>query len=88
MNKFEAFDGDTKFQRISKRAARTAYNAGKPVVLCPVKLYPFGGFRPSMMIQKTELPEYSFYTRVRDFESYNANCNETGYYASFYIEVK
>jgi hypothetical protein len=98
MNKFFAMDGNTKFERVSKRAARVAYELGKPVVLCPCKLYPFGGYRPSMMLQRDfeddaqrdalGLTGHTFVERVQNFEWYNANCWETGYYASFFIEVK
>lgn len=88
MNKFTARDGNVLFKRVSKRAARIAYDAGKPVVLCPCKLYPFGGFRPSMLEQKTDQSEQSFYDLVESFEHYNCQLNETGYYASFFIEVR
>lgn len=86
MNKVKAIDGKTAFVRIGKRAARIAFDAGKPVVFCPVKLYPFGGFRPSVMIQKTADGWNDFDYAVSNFESYNCQLNETGYYAAFYIE--
>lgn len=95
MNVFTAKDGNTTFKRISKVAARKAYLEGKPVVLCPCKLYPFGGFRPSCMIQRDAeddaqrdalgLTGHSFNERVQNFEWYNCNMNETGYYTSFFV---
>ena len=97
MNNMTARDGNTQFKRISKVAARKAYDAGLPVVFCPVKLYPFGGFRPSCMLQRDfaddlERAEFglkadSFNDRVQDFEWYNCNLNETGKYAAFYVAV-
>jgi hypothetical protein len=98
MNQFTVRDGNTVFKRVSKVAARKVYESGKPVVLCPVKLYPFGGFRPSCMVQrnlqdeesraKCELKIDSFDDVVQNFQWYNCNLNETGKYASFYVAVK
>jgi hypothetical protein len=96
MNKLIAYDGDTKFVRVSKAAARKAYDAGQPVVLCPVKLAPFGGFRPSCMVQRDfedekqrasyGLSVNTFADVVRDFCWYNCQLNETGYYASYWVQ--
>lgn len=95
MNRVKAYDGNILYIRVSKTKARQAYVAGKPVVFCPVKLYPFGSFRPSMQIDnKMALASIDapggqgssayFNAMVRDFEWYNCNSNETGYYAAFY----
>lgn len=84
MNKHKFYDGNTPFVRINKRAARIAFEAGKPVVFCPVKLAPFGGFRPSVMMQKSDASA-SFDDSVKNFEWYNCQLNETGYYTAFYI---
>ncbi len=86
MIKVKAYDGKTPFVRIGKRAARAAFNAGKPVVFCPVGLYPFGSFRPSVMIQKTQAERGDFDKYVREFENYNCTDSETGAYAAFYVE--
>jgi hypothetical protein len=96
MNRFTAYDGDTRFVRVTKAKARRAYAMGKPVVLCPVKLMPFGGFRPSMMVQRDfhdEIERTAFGLNVMDFDyisdsfvSYNCYLNETGYYPSYWVQ--
>lgn len=85
MNTIHANDGDVRYVRVSKVAARKAFDAGKVVVLCPVRLYPFGSFRPSCMIDDKQ--EGTFDALVRNFEWYNCQLNETGYYASFYVRA-
>jgi len=85
MNKITAYDGNTRFERISKVKAKQLFNAGKPIVFCPVKLYPFGGFRPSCMIQGDDDPHQEFADYVLQFQWYNCNCYETGYYTAFYV---
>jgi len=97
MNQIQARDGNTMFKRVSKAAARKLYESGAPVVLCPVKLFPFGGFRPSFLVQRNKAEEESrakygldvpgFNDVVQDFEWYNCNLNETGKYAAFYVAV-
>lgn len=84
MNHVKAMDGSTAFNRVSKAAARKAFNAGREVVFCPCKLAPFGPFRPSVMFQKGQRGRDDFDGTVKDFQHYNCNMNETGYYASFY----
>lgn len=89
MNKITALDGNVRHNRVSKAAARKMWDAGRPVVFCPVKLYPFGGFRPSCMLQKSdERPDFD--TAVQDFVWYNCQLNETGFYPAYYVaeEVK
>lgn len=84
MNRVKAYDGKTPYNRVSKAAARKAFNAGKPVILCPVKLYPFGAWRPSCMIQGDQCSD-TFERLLENFIWYNCQLNETGYYAAFYI---
>lgn len=79
-------DGDVKYKKVPKNVARQAWNRGEPVVLCPCKLYPFGGFRPSVIVSKKEWA-YAFDDVVKDFQWYNCTLNETGYYASYYVKV-
>ncbi len=87
MLKIKARDGDVRYIRISKAQARKAFDAGKAMWFCPCKLYPFGGWRPACLINPADYAEAQrpFDTVVRDFESYNCTCNETGTYAAFYI---
>lgn len=85
MNQAKVFDGNIAYNRVSKATARKLYNEGKFIVFCPVKLHPFGEFRSSMMIQNTQ--EWKdFDHAVTNFEWYNCQLNETGYYAAFYIQ--
>lgn len=83
MNKIIAYDGDTRHVRVTRREARKIFNQGAPVVFCPSKLYPFGGFRPSCMVQNSDAwPDFD--CAVRNFEWYNCT-HETGYYPAFYV---
>lgn len=96
MNSITLKDGDQTWQRVSKVAARKAWDAGKPVVFCPVKLHPFGGFRPSIQRQRDFADEEqrksygldvpTFDQVSQDFAWYNCTC-ETGYYPSYWIAV-
>lgn len=84
MNKHIFYDGGTPFRRIDKRKARAAFDAGKPVILCPVNLHPFGSFRPSCMVQKGD-DGRTFDAVNRDFMWHNCSDRETGLYSAFYI---
>lgn len=96
MNTYYATDGNVRYKRVNKTVARKHYEAGQPVVLCPCNLYPFGGFRPSLMVQRDEEREAEaatfgqqqagFDKVVSEFVSYNCQLNETGYYASYWIK--
>jgi hypothetical protein len=98
MMEMTARDGDVKYERVNKTTARKAWDEGKPVVLCPVKLYPFGGFRPSCMIQRDVKDEESrkafglnvddFNAKCTDFIWYNCQLFETGYYPSYWVKVE
>ncbi len=84
MNKHKFYDGDVAHNRVSKTAARKLWEGGRPIVFCPVKLAPFGSFRPSCMLQKgEERPDFD--AAVRDFVWYNCQMRETGYYPAFYV---
>lgn len=95
MNKVIAYDGATRFERVSKARAAQVWQAGAPLVMCPVKLYPFGAWRCGMLAQRDKADEEqraayglnvdTFADRVRNFEWYNATCNETGRYTAFYV---
>lgn len=85
MNKFKCREGSAVFQRVTKTAARKAWEANKTVVFCPANLYPFGGFRPSITMHPQD-GRSPFDEVVRDFEYYNCTCSETGKYASFFVE--
>lgn len=86
MEKHKFYDGKTPYIRVNKRQARNAFNAGTPVIFCPVKLHPFGAFRPSVMMQDKG-GAYRFDDHVRNYEWFNCQISETGYYTAFYLEV-
>lgn len=81
----------SELKQVSKRTARKLYNEGITVYLVPSNLYPdFNGvWIQPFGIDKNrpdELPEnLDFDKRVNNFEYYNCNCNEFGYYSNFYI---
>lgn len=88
MNKVTAYDGNTRFERVSKAKARQLFDTGKPVVFCPINLYPFGGFRPSCMIDNSKGEWKNFDYAVSNFQWYNCTCNETGKYTAFYVNAE
>jgi hypothetical protein len=88
MNRYIAIDGDIRYRRIGKSRARQAWDAGLDVVFCPHRLYPFGGWRPSILASQQSFAGRAFDDVVREFESYNCCWNETGYYASYFVRVE
>lgn len=98
---YRAFtDSDRKtWERVTKTKARTAYNNGLTVILCPVNMPPvnrrFTGWNGGVYVNIDRddyigvsdkwTKENSFDRVVNCFEFYNCN-NETGKYAAFYIE--
>ena len=87
MNKVTCRDGNRVFRRVSKAAARKAWKGNQAVTFCPAKLYPFGGWRPSITVNPQDTERKPFDDVVRGFEYYNCQLHETGYYAAFYVEV-
>lgn len=86
MNKITAYDGNTRFERVSKAKAKQLFDAGKPVVFCPVNLYPFGGFRPSCTIDNTMYGSIrDFAWVVKEFEWFNCTDKDAGKYTAFYV---
>jgi hypothetical protein len=75
------------YKRITKRTAERLYNAGQPVLFCPVKLIPGGPWGIGCVVIKEE--GRTFEQEVNAFEYYNCCYSDTGYYTAFYIkEVK
>lgn len=87
MNKYTFTDEHSTYTRISKQTARKLWAKGaNNIALCPVKMRPGYPFAMHMTLgQSEEHKEYGFEKYVRNFEWYNANCYETGYYTAFYI---
>lgn len=76
-----------KVRRISKAAARKAYEAGQTIGLCASKMYPSTtGWRLLCEVSAGSTEE-SFESTVLNYTVYNCT-NETGLYPSFYIRIK
>ena len=71
------------YKRITKRTAERLYNAGQPVLFCPVNLIPGGPWGIGCIVTKKE--GRTFAQEVNAFEYYNCN-NEAGSYTAFYIQ--
>lgn len=79
--------------RVSKRKARTLYDAGQTIRLCPVKINPCNEYYPMSfdmnLNDKWDVEpfdwEKTFDARTNRFEYYNCQYNETGKYAAFYV---
>lgn len=90
-------DGASRYTRITFAQARKRFNANLPFQICPVKLRPGMPFAVDMLVDPAHIkaersltptyptPESLFDATVVDFCFYNANCNETGTYAAFYL---
>ena len=84
-----------EYKRINKTAARTAYAAGKTVILCACNLRPFGPWHPEVTAvyadrdeTEKDTPAIDYFNKlVNYFEVYNCINNETGKYTAFYIEL-
>lgn len=84
------------YRRISKPAARKAYQAGETVYIIPCKMRPDNMYMPAMAISckpsqdksTVEIPSCAatFDSRVNAFEYYNCS-PETGNYTAFYTLV-
>jgi hypothetical protein len=81
MNKFTIGN----LTRVSKGIARKLWGQNKILSLCPVKLRPDGPWRPNIDVFPEEQKEKEFDKFVNEFEWYNCQLNETGYYTAFYI---
>lgn len=88
-----------RLTRITKAAARKLWGKAD-ISLCPCKLRPDGVWRPNIDIFAAEINEnkeiwgeaqkysWDFDARVQNFEWYNCQMNETGYYTAFYLIKK
>lgn len=73
------------YRRISKPIAKKVYDEGKELMVCPCKLRPGEPWHPEGIIRNTTNRKFKYV--IRDYEFYHCN-GETGWYLSFYIEVK
>lgn len=91
MRKYTITDSNGKtWERISKRAAKIAYDKGLTVVFCPVNIRPFTPWHLESAINKDleSCSSVAFENVVNAFEYYNCTCNETGRYTAFYVQVE
>lgn len=77
----------TEYKRTNKATARKVFNYGKAIVLCPCKLFPFGGWNPGLLLDNTGEDSKDFDKLCRDVAWYNCNY-DAGQYLAFYIEVE
>jgi hypothetical protein len=87
MNQYRISDSGTTYTRISKVKARKLHATGTPIYLIAHKMRPGFPFSLGMImpdVERMESESFTFDKYVRNFEWYNANCNETGLYSSFY----
>lgn len=83
MNKREFSSSGTLYTRISKVAARKAYNAGRAVYVAPVNYRPFGPWFTAPEIRNDSGATFDSY--INSFEYYNCTLPEAGKYAAYYI---
>lgn len=77
-------DKDRTYTRISKATARTLFESGREILLCPVHLRPGEPYHPECVIKKGE---QDFDTYIAMFKFHTANNSEAGFYPAFYIET-
>lgn len=85
MREYSFIEDGYKFERVSKRVARAAYNNGLRVLFCPVNLRPGKPYNPEVSVSG-KAPA-TFEQALNAFEYYNPRGNETGRYTAFYIPV-
>ena len=73
------------FNRVTKKAAKAAYENGQTVVFCPVNLRPGEPYHPEVFVKKED--GSVFENVLNAFEYYNLNGKETGTYTAFYVQV-
>jgi hypothetical protein len=74
--------------RISKSRARKLWAQDKIIHFCPVKLRPGLPFASDIAYYPEEQKNNDFNKTVLNFEWYNCQMNETGYYTAFYLRTK
>ena len=79
------YNGAT-YTRVTKAAARRAFENGETVIFCPCNLRPFDPWHPETPVEKTA-ENNDFQKLVNAFEFYNCINTETGKYTAFYMEV-
>ena len=70
------------YKRIRKDEARRLHDDGTTIYLLPCKVYPSD---KHPWIQPYKMDDRPFEKAVNEFEFYNCNIAELGYYAAYYI---
>ena len=70
------------YARISKAAARRAFNAGEVVYFCACNMRPGAPWNPEIAADNSD--GSSFAAAVGRVEYYNCTCAETGRYLAYY----
>ena len=68
------------WQRVSKRRAKSAYNAGHDVIITPANIEPFNPWRTHARISNKRQ-----WGCINEYEYYNCNSAELGRYPAYYI---
>lgn len=78
------------WMRVNKRHARSAYDAGRDVIITPVYVNPFNMWRTHARISKRKQwgCNATFDSIVNDYEYYNCNSAELGCYPAYYIRLE
>lgn len=76
--------------RVSKRRAKSAYNAGHDVIITPANIEPFNPWRTHARISSKRQwgCNATFDAFVNDYEYYNCNSNEVGRYPAYYVRTE
>lgn len=82
-------DGGT-WVRVSKRRARSAYEAGGDVIITPANIEPFNPWRTHARISRRKQwgVDVTFDSIVNEYECYNCNSNEVGRYPAYYVRTE
>ena len=77
----------TSWTRVSKRRAKSAYNAGYDVIIAPVNMAPFDQWRTHAQVSSKCRwgVDVTFDSIVNEYEYYNCNSNEVGRYPAYYV---
>lgn len=75
------------WQRVNKRHARSAYDAGRDVIITPVYVDPFNMWRPHARISNKRQwgCDVTFDSIINEYEYYNCNSSELGRYPAYYV---
>lgn len=80
-------DHGTRYTRVTKTAARKAYDTGKTVILCPCKLRPGWPWHPEIPVKRNAEDPETFDQRINSFAWYNLNA-ESGRYPMYFLRAE